>query len=792
MANRRRRRDTRQQGAAPAVRVGLPWFATLDGTRLLPVLIVAAALWAYHNSFAGAFLLDDEEAIVNNEAIRRPWPFATPWDALHPGSLLTLSLAANYALGELRPWGYHLVNLAVHVLAALTLYGLVRRTLLLGPRRARYEGSAAWLALAAALLWLVHPLQTESVTYVVQRSESMMGLFYLLTLYGVLRGAEAAAGAWRWYAAAVACCALGMLTKEVMVTAPLAALLYDRVFLAPRWRDALRRRWGLYAGLAATWALLTARVVALFTQSPVAATVGFRVPGITPLEYAASQSGVIVHYLRLTLWPAGQCLDYGWPPARTAWEVLPPALVLAALLAATLWALWRRPGLGWCGALFFLVLAPTSSIVPLKDLAFEHRMYLPLAAVVVVAVLAGEALAVAAGRVIRTERGRRLAAVGLVAGPVIVLGALTMWRNEDYRDPAILWADVVAKRPANPRGYNNLGNTLLTRGRSAEAAGFLREAVRLDPSFALAHYNLGNALTDLGQPAEAINHYREALRLIPAFPQAQYNLANALARQGHGAEAIDHYCEALRLDPRFVLAHYNLANALVHEGRPEEAVPHYQEAVRLDPGCVPAHGNLGIVLLRQGRPAEAVVPLREACRLDPGKAPVQNELGSALLRLGEWGEAAACFGRAVALEPGAAAYHRNLAYALYQQGRVEEAREEYRAAGGLDPRWPRAALRQAWALATHPDSGHRDGNQALLTAEQVLQAEGDQDPEVLDTLAAARAERGQFAEAADAARRALARARAAGQQGLARDIEGRLALYRERQPFRTASPPQAN
>ena len=181
--------------------------------------------------------------------------------------------------------------------------------------------------------------------------------------------------------AAVVACALGMGTKEVMATAPIVVLLYDRCFLAGSFREAFRRRWPMYVGLAATWAILGALVIAYPWGAATGA--GFGLAEAGPWEYARTQPGVILNYLRLSFWPSSLCFDYSWPIATSAGQIIPAAAVIAALLAATLWALRRAPALGFLGAWFFLILAPTSSFVPIiTEVAAERRMYLPLAAVV--------------------------------------------------------------------------------------------------------------------------------------------------------------------------------------------------------------------------------------------------------------------------------------------------------------------------------------------------------------------------------------------------------------------------
>jgi hypothetical protein len=256
---------------------------------LLPLLLIGVGLVAYFNSFEGTFLLDDKFRIVNNPQIRQLWP---PSGGMVQSTrpILELTLALNYAIGGLNPWGYHAFNLAVHVLAGLLLFGIVRRMLESDNLRARYGAASRWLAVVVATIWLVHPLQTESVTYIIQRAESLMGLFFLLTLYCGIRACGSPRPL-RWSIAAVIACALGMGSKEVMVSAPILMLLYDRTFIAKSFRDAWQERRGLYVGLAATWLVL----VASLANGPADETQVYMVAGINPWSYALTQCQVIAH-----------------------------------------------------------------------------------------------------------------------------------------------------------------------------------------------------------------------------------------------------------------------------------------------------------------------------------------------------------------------------------------------------------------------------------------------------------------------------------------------------------------
>ena len=457
-----------------------------QGSTVIAVgILVAAGILIYANSFSAPFVFDGRDQIEQNLAIRTLWPLWAPTrDTMRPVGWW--SFAINYAIGGTNVWGYHATNLAIHLAAALTLFGIVRRSLS-GERLASRFGPKAWgLALVVALLWLVHPLQTQSVTYIYQRFESLMGLFFLLTLYSFIRAQDCSRQT-TWYVAAVACCLLAVTTKEVAAVLPLLVLWYDRAFVAASWRDIYQRRWRLYAGLSGTWMVLA---MIVYRQSDKFPNAGLLVvEGLTPLQYAASQPGVIAHYLRLSLWPTGLCLDYAWPVAATAAKIVPPLALVATLLALTAWSMFRWPAWSFLGAWFFLILAPTSSIVPIADLAFEHRMYLPLAAVITGGVIGGHLIIewLLAGRW-PTATWRPLVSAligyGLVLMISMTLGSLTIKRNLDYRSAAAIWGDCVLKSPNNARAHNNLGIALADHGQVKEAFVHFRKAEEILQKFA--------------------------------------------------------------------------------------------------------------------------------------------------------------------------------------------------------------------------------------------------------------------------------------------------------------------
>jgi len=863
-----RRKVAKWSGLSPAETGTILPCATVSWRPIIFAagLIVAATVAAYCNSFEGPFVYDDEKSVLENPTIRRLWPI---WRVLSPPSdgetvggrpLLNLSFAMNYALGGLNVWGYHVTNLLIHIAAALLLFGILRRTFLTPALRDRFGQAATPLALACALVWALHPLQTESVTYLVQRAESLAGLCYLLTLYCVIRGAEAASGTvpffaaadltlpsdaagkkgdcppWPdpalpttpagekgdcplslpWYTFAALACLLGMATKEVMVTAPLMVLLYDRTFLSGSWAEALRRRWRLYLALAATWGLLACLLLStrlLFRQAEMGAP--------DALSYVRTQPGVIAYYLRLSLWPQPLCFDYAWPVANTLGDILPGALIVASLVAATTWGLLARKAWAFLGAWFLLILAPTSSILPLGQMAFEHRLYLSLAAVVVLVVAGGYALwdrllrlaskggqspsspatllgkigllaakkgTVPAAKKLRVARGvevvRWAVPVVLWAAVLLALACATAARNRDYRSAISIYQDTVNKRPHNPVAHNNLGFALAKAGRLEEAMAHYHEALHWKLDYAEAQGNLGLALGQLGRADEAVAYFREVLRQRPDFAAAHNLLGAFLADSGKTAEAIEHYREALRLKPEFPVAHNNLGKELADAGRFEEAIEHYRAALRVKPSYAEAHNNLGLALAAVGRWSEAIEHYQQALYLQPEYFEARGHLGIALSGLGKIDEAIEQLQQVVRARPDDAKAHNNLGYALATVGRTSEATQQYHQCLQLAPDSIEAHLNLAWLLATHEAAQGGDPGRAVLLAQRARKLSRQENAQCLDTLAAAYAAAGRFAEAVATAERAVPLAESPGQATLAQQIQVRLELYRAGRPYR--------
>lgn len=591
-------------------------------------VLVIAVVVAYVNSVRGVWVYDDIGSIVQNAAIRHLATALVPvGDGLPIAGrpLVGLSLALNYAMSGTAPWSYHVANIAIHAAAALLLFGVVRGTLVRGGGHgggaAAARAQPAWarpvggdrptlVALVVALIWALHPLDTEAVTYVVQRAESMMAALYLLTLYGFVRGTGAAAPRRPWLGVSVLACAAGMATKEVMVSAPVMVLLYDRTFVSGSLRAAWRARRGYYLGLAATWLILLGLLTISGSRG---GTAGFATT-TGAFGYAAVQLRAHLLYLKLVLWPHPLVFDYGTDVLPLARAQLAGGVIVAGLVAASMWQAWRNTPAGFLAIAYWAVLAPSSSVVPVvTEMVAEHRMYLPLALLAVLAVVSAYRLV-----------GRR--ALPSLALGVVALAALTVARSRAYYSERALWSDTVAKSPINARARFNLAKCLVDAGDVGGAVEQLRAAVDIRPKFPSAHASLADAFVRLGDATPARREAEIALQSSPNLPEAHAALGGALFLARDYAAALREYAIAVRLSPENPEILGNYATALTRVNRLPEAVTQYEAALRLRPASASLHFDLGNTFARLGRFRSAASEYEAALRIDPRFAAAADHL----------------------------------------------------------------------------------------------------------------------------------------------------------------------
>jgi protein O-mannosyl-transferase len=667
--------------------------------------IFIAALLAYANSFSGAQLFDDRSTLTENPSIRTLWPLSVP---LSPPStnatggrpLANLTFALNYAWSGFDVTSYHGVNLIIHALAGLVLAALVRRTLQRPALSARFGAMAAPLAALIAVIWTIHPVQTVTVTYLSQRTEELVGLLYLLTLYCFVRGVDGSPG--RWHVGAVVTCLLGVASKEIIVTVPLVVLLYDRTLVARSFRRAWEARWRTYVGLAAAVSL---GLLWLMRELPKRG-VGFEL-GISSWHYALTECKALITYLRLGPWPHPLIFDYGPDAFERVAQALPYALGLLPLFWLTIVGLRRNAPAGFAATAVVTMLAPTSSFIPvaLQPIG-ENRVYLPLAVIVTLGGLA-----------LYTTIGRR--SLIILIAIATALGVLTVRRNADYRSELAIWNDTAVKRPDSARAHYNLGLALAHAERYDEAAAEYQETLRLkpdhvkarnnlgnlfvrrgdldlaiaayqralhdQPDFVDAHVNLGVALSLKGQTEQAITHFRLALHSAPRSPEANFHLGEALLNIGQPAEAASVLEIAVQSRPNFAAAYHYLGNARFQLGQLPEAITAFQRALQLDPNLAEAANNLGMVFLREGRSADAVPLFEKAAQLKPDYLDAHYNLGTAWLQIGKYESAGQEFNRVLRLDPKHIEAHNNLGFVLARQGHLTEAVAQFETALTIKP-----------------------------------------------------------------------------------------------------------
>jgi len=614
-------------------------------TWLFAVILIASTVLAYSNSLSAPFVLDDVGVITDNTTILSLTPLSRvlsgPIQSSTAGRpLINLSFALNYAVGGFDPRGYHAVNLVLHILAGLTLFGVVRRTLANVSQRSELSflsKSCDVFAFSCALLWMLHPLQTEMIDYVTQRTESAMGLAYLFTLYAFIRAVTSNRPR-LWYGLAIASCWLGALCKESIVTAPVMVLLYDAVFCAGTFRQPLQRRAGLYAALAGSWI-----IVALVAGGARSHSAGFS-SGASPWIYLLNQAPILVRYLRLTVWPSALVFDYGLPQTITVASALPSGALIIALLAVTIALWWFSRPAAFLATWVFVTLAPTSSFVPIAtEVGAERRMYLALAGILVLVVFA----------LSKISSDRRV--LGTVAASLtLVLGIVTFHRNADYYDLTALWHQVIERYP-HARAHYNYGLRLKDAGRRNDA---IQEYLIAAPELADAEYALGFEALNDQRYDEAATRLRRFLQMKPLdidAIRASNLLGRALLASGHPAEAIVCYRDTLRMQPRNADAMSGIGEALLKLDKFQEASDAFRASLEQSAANPTVHFNLGFALMKMGRFDDAIPALANAARLDPNNPAAHANLATSLAHLGRFDEAIAEFRQTSAAESDPAA-----------------------------------------------------------------------------------------------------------------------------------------
>jgi tetratricopeptide (TPR) repeat protein len=568
------------------------WRFTLKTS--LAGLTIFLVFLIYSSNLDGPFLFDDGTNIKNNSAIRLT---RLSWTGLKNAAfnsplsnrpLAYISFALNYYFHGYRTVGYRTVNILIHILAGVFLFLFIKTTLSLPTVRSRY-GIRNWLPYIAVLVWLVHPLQTQSVSYIVQRMNSLASMLYLLSMlcYARARLAQVPAVKWLLTGACIVSGLLALGTKETAATLPLFILLFEWFFfqdLSGKW---LKRHLPFLFGLVIL--LLGVTLIYLDGHPFEKILSRYETRDFTPVQRVLTEFRVVILYLSLLIYPHPNRLnlDYDYPLSHSLIEPLTTLLALIAIIGMLAWSVRLAKNdrlISFCILWYFGNLVIESSIIGL-EIVFEHRTYLPsMLMILMVATLVDRYLK------------SKLLKIALVCAITLVFSAWTYERNTIWSNAVSLWSDVVKKSPRKVRSHNNLGNALKRHGKIEEAIDHFNTALQMNPGYAKAHNNLGTALAIQGKTDEAIKHFGLALYINPNYAAAHSNLGVALASRNEMEKAIVHFKAALRLKPDYAKVHSNLGAALVRQEKLQEALEHFQTALRLKPDDVQTNKNLQLCL----------------------------------------------------------------------------------------------------------------------------------------------------------------------------------------------------
>ena len=596
------------------------------------VLTLAGAVFLlYLPTLNYPFVFDDGHNIVNNPHIRMDEislknlfdaGFKSP-SANRP--LANISFALNYYFQRYNAAGYHLVNILIHIISGILLYFLIRITLNTSSP-ASSEAWRRWMPFFAAFIWLVHPLQIQTVTYVVQRMNALAAMFYLLSLllYARARLTQHQGKKRGLYAGCFIAGALALASKENAAMLPVFIFLYEWFFFQDLSRTWFKKHL-LHIGL--VFGLIVLVIFMFLGSQPLEKLLaGYETRNFTPAQRVLTEFRVVIFYASLVLFPhpSRLNLDHDFALSLSLLTPIATLLSIATIAAMVVLAVYWAPRerfLSFSIIWFLGNLVIESSFIPL-EIVFEHRTYLPLMFGIPACVLL-------AGRYLKRDWLKIPAMIAVLA----VCAAWTYDRNTVWQDEVALWHDCAEKSPGKARPYYNLGLALEASGRPEEAIRSYLQAVHVDPDYAEAYNNLGVAYADKKMLPEAVRYYSSALRINPGFDRAHHNLGLVLARQGKLDEAVPHFYEAVRINPYYANAHLNLGIALAKMGRLDEATSHLAKAVHLKPGFAEAYNSLGLAQARLGNLKQAAESFSQALRIKPDYGAAQRNLQTTLRQI---------------------------------------------------------------------------------------------------------------------------------------------------------------
>jgi tetratricopeptide (TPR) repeat protein len=614
-----------------------------------PAIIILLGALIYSNSFSCSFHFDDFRHIVYNNAIRDLWD-VTAWWNYNPGRVVSIfSFVLNYHFFKLDVGYWHLANLGIHLLNAL----LVRWFTLLILSSPAMHGRPIVkhkqaIALATALMFVSHPLATQSVTYIVQRMTSLAALFYLLSLALYMKGRLTGKGKLPGillFAGSAVSAILAMLSKENAFTVPFAVILVELFFFRDQKFPVNFRSYRVIALLGACLAM-AAIVVMKFRFSifdPIPPVSG-RMVTITPLNYLFTQFSVIVKYIQLLILPVNQHLEYDFPVSA---GFLQPATLFSFLLLLSLVILavylFKKErlisfGIFW----FFLTLSVESGVIPIQDVIVEHRTYLPSVGFFLIL-----------GTVIYSLLWKRNRFLAMMVWALLILtwSGMTFHRNPVWKDDLTLLNDNIEKAPEFARPYSNRGVIYWKQKAYDSAIADFSRAVAINPGYRDAYYNRGVVFEETGQFARAVDDYSQVIAIDRDEAIAYYNRGVVYFRLGENQKAIGDYSRAIEINSKYADAWNNRGVVYVNLKEYDRALADFTMAIAIRPDYTDAFSNRGATYSHLSEYDKAIVDYTRAIAINPQYKEAYVNRAIACGNLGQWDKAVADYTRALAIDP---------------------------------------------------------------------------------------------------------------------------------------------
>jgi protein O-mannosyl-transferase len=595
---------------------------------LLKVMLPICALGflAYFQTLFVPFYLDDIPNLVENSIIKDVGHIGLIWTHSGASPLAYLTFAINFYLGGLEVFGYHFFNLLIHIFASIFVYFLTREIFETPTIKASMnQTNPHWMALGASLIFLIHPVQTQAVTYISQRTTSLATALYLFSVFCYLRARVT--GKFIFSLAAFIGTVAAMSTKEIAFTIPFTMLLCEFIFLDLSMKG-LRARLLRFIPFLFTLAIvplyLFLRLMFLGKESGSFNLMLSEMSKISSLDYLRTQFVVIWKYIGLLILPIGQNLDHAHPFVH-AWT-LSTLVSLTSIVSLFLFAVWlirRQPILGFCILWFFLTLSVESSMIPLREAMAEHRLYLPMF---------GFSLFLSNGSYLLLKETKRW--LVFMAVVVIVFSTFTILRNNIWRDEFSMWQDVVSKSPSSARGLTNLALVYQKRGDKEQARNLHEKAIEVNPDYFKSYYNLGALYQEEQNYKKATQYYWETVKRETNYTRAYNDLAVSYGAQGDLSRKIELLTRTLRTNPNDDQVHYNLGFAYQEQMKWKNAARHFEKAIELNSRHTKAYGGLGAVYLAENEYNLAIKMLRKALELNPQYKLAYKDLAIAFSRQG--------------------------------------------------------------------------------------------------------------------------------------------------------------